>query len=131
MAKLILFVWQLPQHILAGILFLIFRKIYIYPGYSIVENHQVKVYLFLGFPGGISLGNYIFLNARIASKRTIAHEYGHSRQSLYLGPLYLLIVGLPSITMNLMSRKNPEFAKNYYNRFPENWADKLGNVNRG
>lgn len=30
------------------------------------------------------------------SEKTIKHEYGHQLQSYILGPLYLLIIGLPS-----------------------------------
>lgn len=62
--------------------------------------------------------------------RTKKHEYGHSRQSLYLGPLYLIVVGLPSIiwagfVYNLVRKEI-----SYYDVYPENWADKLGGVNR-
>jgi hypothetical protein len=81
-------------------------------------------------PGtGVSLGNYIFLDeaSRVWDRD---HEYGHSRQSKMLGPLYLLIVGLPSVIMNLISRASPKFAAGYYTRFPENWADRLGGVYR-
>ena len=30
------------------------------------------------------------------SKRLLVHEYGHTIQSLILGPLYLIIMGIPS-----------------------------------
>jgi len=29
-------------------------------------------------------------------QRTLVHEYGHTIQSIILGPLYLLIIGIPS-----------------------------------
>jgi hypothetical protein len=85
------------------------------------------------FPGGISLGAYILISEnsyKDKRNRTKKHEYGHTRQSLYLGPLYLLVVGLPSAIWagwiyNLVKHK-----VSYYSIFPENWADKLGEVNR-
>lgn len=42
--------------------------------------------------------DFIFLS-KIAqhSDSTIKHEYGHTIQSKYLGWLYLIIIGLPSI----------------------------------
>lgn len=46
--------------------------------------------------GGISLGKYIIVS-QWATQKTIMHEYGHCLQSKILGPLYLLVVGLPSI----------------------------------
>ena len=61
-------------------------------------------------PYGISLGLFIFIppQARFYNadkyhfsddeirERLVVHEYGHTIQSLILGPLYFLIVGLPS-----------------------------------
>jgi hypothetical protein len=49
-----------------------------------------------------------------------------------LGPVYLIIVGIPSISRVLYSRwyyKNYGHSwKNYFKGFPENWADKLGGI---
>jgi len=125
--NLILYIWQLPQHMLALIL-IRFSKAEFDEKYQTSRVYRTKK-LF-----GISLGQYIIMNTH-HDYQTIQHEYGHSIQSLYFGPLYLLIVGLPSITMNIISRidyrfGNKKFYYNYYNRWPENWADKLGGVNR-
>jgi hypothetical protein len=58
------------------------------------------------------------------------HELGHQRQSEMFGPLYLLIVGLPSIIRARIwvGRKLPPL--DYYKGWPENQADKLGGVER-
>ena len=32
---------------------------------------------------------------------TVSHEHGHQKQSMYLGWLYLLIIGLPSALRNI------------------------------
>lgn len=61
-----------------------------------------------------------------------AHEWGHSIQSLIFGPLYLLVIGIPSVMRGSISHwhynKNDNW--DYYNGFPENWADKIGGVQR-
>lgn len=64
------------------------------------------------------------------------HEYGHTIQSRYLGPLYLLVIGLPSILGNIWDRINHKtwmYSKScqwYYNQPWEKWADLLGRVDR-
>lgn len=57
----------------------------------------------------LSLGMFIFLTDKPPrdrrglvphveiSRRMLVHEYGHTVQSLILGPLYLPVVGLPSL----------------------------------
>lgn len=83
------YIWQLPQNIIA----------LIYLSYLIVENQIPAITKYKGIKvytkyssGSVTLGNYIFISPR-ATKNTIKHEYGHTRQSLYLGPLYLIIIG--------------------------------------
>ena len=131
--KWLLFIWQLPQCLLALVLIgkdkLKFRQsIRNRPIYSGPMNY------------GISLGQYILMgdfDFQPGSDPCVSyHEWGHTRQSLYLGWLYLLIVGLPSIVMNMMSSRSllhgsGKFNANYYNRWPESWADKLGGVRHG
>ena len=46
--------------------------------------------------GGLSLGLFIFV-PRNPSEGILVHEYGHCIQSLILGPLYLPLVGVPSL----------------------------------
>ena len=60
----------------------------------------------------LSLGPFIFLTDKLPrdrsgkipdpeiSRRLLVHEYGHTVQSLILGPLYLPVVGLPSALWN-------------------------------
>lgn len=125
-ATILRWIWEFPQHLLG----LILTKLY---DVEYKETYKgVDVYVG-NFPGGISLGTYILISEnsyKDKRNRTKKHEYGHTRQSLYLGPLYLLVVGLPSAIWagwiyNLVKRK-----VSYYSVFPENWADKLGEVNR-
>lgn len=78
--------------------------------------------------GGISLGMFIFSSKEIM----LDHEYGHSIQSLILGPLYLFVVGIPSyIWCNLpyFTKKRREKNIAYSSLYCEKWADKI--VNKG
>lgn len=117
------YIWQLPQNIIA----------LIYLSYLIVENQipaitkykEIKVYTKYS-SGSVTLGNYIFISPK-ATENTIKHEYGHTRQSLYLGPLYLIIIGIPSILW-AMIHKTIAPDKLYSWLYTEAWADKLGNV---
>ena len=117
--------WELPQTLLGWLFVHVFYKME-----SLDDHKDVKVGYLARKRFGISLGRYIIIYRRVSNK-TLPHEYGHTRQSKMLGPLYLLVVGIPSVVLNVLSRIiRGNFASNYYNRFPENWADKLGNVSR-
>ena len=72
--------------------------------------------------GGISLGCFIFLSKYSAKKETtILHELGHVKQSHILGPIYLFIIGIPSILWATFGDDN----KCYYSVYTESWANKL------
>jgi hypothetical protein len=81
------------------------------------------------------LGKYIILNELYFYDKeyldeTIDHEYGHYLQGMMFGWLYLIVIGIPSLMNNLIARVNKPFSNDYYNKYPEKWADKLGGVNR-
>lgn len=121
--RVLRYIWELPQNLLG----LLLRAIYKgtdseYEGAVVRRSQKMQ--------GGISLGRYIIVS-RYASRKTVMHEYGHCRQSLYLGPLYLLVVGLPSIIWaGLYGRVFKQTENGYYRFITERWADKLGNVKR-
>lgn len=83
--------------------------------------------------GGVSLGAFVFVSASLPENQAeamIAHEYGHAVQSLLLGPLYLPLIGIPSLVWcNFPYCKRLRAAKNLpYSAFwVERWADHLGN----
>lgn len=66
-------------------------------------------------------------------KKLLVHEYGHTVQSLILGPLYLPLIGIPSFTRAavrtalspLISKRGKEL-KSYYSFYTEKWANILG-----
>ena len=92
---------------------------------------------------GISLGKFIFVpkkkNARANASSELSpadkvdpflldHEYGHTIQSLILGPFYLLAVGAPSMLWNRLpyfQRKRKQSGKSYYSAPFEKSANTL------
>lgn len=125
--KILLQLWQLPQNIV-GLIVSQFTWLY-----TVIEYKDAKIRVCPDFPGGISLGYFIIVNNLPCSDKTwnsIKHEYGHSLQSLYLGPLYLLVVGLPSLLWAAFYKYNPANPNGYYTFYTEKWADKLGEVIR-
>lgn len=119
MKNILLYLWQLPQNIL-GLLFLLFIR-----GEKQHYLYRVRFYTAPKFKGGISLGQYIIMGHE--NENTVRHEYGHSLQSKMLGPLYLLVVGLPSVIHAWLCDCHTH---SYYDFFCELWADKLGKVKR-
>lgn len=98
----------------------------------------MRYYWIKGWDNGISLGDYVLLGTiyHNPTYRTQEHEWGHTRQSLIFGPLYLLFIGLPSGLGNLWARiahkswSAKARDKWYYSQPWERWADKLGGVVR-
>lgn len=61
--------------------------------------------------------------------RVLVHEYGHTIQSVILGPLYLLVISIPSgLWCNLpqAAAYRKKHKVSYYAFYPEKWADHLG-----
>lgn len=126
--------WGILQTLLGLILFVqhIKSRHFIYHG-AIITEWNTKT--------SISLGLFVFvtanpffaekfedhLNVDECSKRLLVHEYGHTIQSLILGPLYLIVIGIPSTLWGFLGakkRKNEEIAYGAF--FTEGWANRLG-----
>lgn len=133
MKKVLFYIWQLPQNLLGLILLLFYRKEQKFDYKSDINFYETPE-----MPSGISLGQYVIVRHKYYVD-ALNHEYGHTKQSKYLGPLYLLVIGLPSLIGNLIDRiiltniLHWSYAKTYkwyYNLPWEKWADKLGGVTR-
>lgn len=131
--RCVLFAWELPQNIVGlATYFSLKRK------GKILKTEFGQERLFIETPHrGVSLGLFIFWTKRSNRFKNLAndckmHEFGHSIQSRILGPLYLVIVGLPSAMRHFYSiwhiRKTGTNWNAYYAGFPEKWADKLGGI---
>lgn len=86
--------------------------------------------------GGISLGKYSIVASyhyrktlEEALKRdTVRHEaIGHAKQSRWLGPFYLLVIGLQSALHAALCACKTH---NYHDMWFEKWADKIAGVKR-
>ena len=122
--NLILFIWQLPQHIVALIYF----------GYLVMmckdlgvdSRYKQATVIPCVMRGAVTLGNYIFVGLNSEYRKTVKHELGHTIQSKILGPLYLIVIGIPSITYCGLRRTFPSLRKkNYYDFYTERWANNL------
>lgn len=123
--KIIWFLWGLPQNLIGGIMYLMFSWKAIK-----IEKYKDSVIVFLpGNVGAVSLGMFIFFFANFGSRTEYIkrHEYGHSIQSKILGPLYLLVIGVPSIIWaSFFAEYRRRNKISYYDFYPEKWANKLG-----
>ena len=122
--NLILFIWQLPQHLLA----------ILYIGYLVMmskdlgvdSRYKQAIVIPCVMQGAITLGNYVFVGLNSEYRKTVKHELGHTIQSKILGPLYLIVIGIPSITYCGLRRIFPSLRKkNYYDFYTEKWANNL------
>lgn len=116
--------WGLPQTLLGAIIYL--------------KNRQCPHVVYRGCidtkwnsRGGMSLGLFIFTPQKEddRTEQVRVHEYGHCIQSLLLGPLYLIVVGIVSYTWaNLPYFRKMRREKKilYTSCFVESWASKWG-----
>lgn len=128
MKKLLFILWQCTWggiQSLAGAvlcLCLIGKRHYSYHGAMVTE---------WSYGGSVSLGMFLFVSVSTSDdhrRKLTAHEYGHSVQSLILGPLYLLVIGLPSIIwagLPPLKRLRQRRSISYYRLYTEKWANRL------
>lgn len=140
MRRILYWVWQCTwgclQSILGLLVFLVHirDKHFLYHGAVITQwNGQSSV----------SLGLFVFVTNKPyfyeklkdrytledLSQRLLVHEYGHTIQSLILGPLYLIVMGIPSTLWGFLpslSRKRKKSGLSYFSFFTEKWANQLG-----
>ena len=122
--NLILFIWQLPQHLLAilyiGYLVMMCKDL------GIDSRYKQAIVIPCVMRGAVTLGCYVFVGLNSEYRKTVKHELGHTIQSKILGPLYLIVIGIPSITYCGLRRIFPSLRKkNYYDFYTEKWANNL------
>ncbi len=113
-------IWQLPQTLVGAFMWLYFK---ILGDVEFITEKNLNMAFKSGWMrGGISLGNFSFVSTRLSkSEESIAHEQlGHSTQSHILGPLYLFVIGLPSLIWAVVYWR---FKKCYYSFFTESWSN--------
>lgn len=82
-----------------------------------------------GNRGGLSLGIFIFLSTGPGSDRLglCAHEYGHTIQCLLLGPLYWIVIAVPSVIWcHCFAGYRKRHGVSYDALYCEHWATAWG-----
>ncbi len=129
--------WGAPQSLCGLILLLLLgkQKRGVYRCAVLTQYSPSTLPRFFRNLASVSLGMFIFVNRGEnprpeAVSAVASHEYGHTIQSLLLGPLYLPLVGLPSfLWCRRYSKHRAAYASrgiSYYSRYPEKQATKLG-----
>ncbi len=125
---LVQFTWALPQNIVGLIGFLILHRNHKWERFHNAFITYVEAENF----GGVSLGIFIFINPKRKGDwlhDTRIHEYGHTIQSLALGPVWFLVIAIPSfIWCNLPAfvKMRKEGGVSYYKAYCEGWANLWG-----
>lgn len=127
--------WCLPQNVIGFFVYLwslisgtlVGRRVSrAYGGKFDIVSHD-----WARFSGSLSLGEFRFIHMHSDTEsrlNTIYHEYGHTIQSYILGPLYLLVIGLPSIIWcELFRWYRLKYDKPYDWFYTEKFATYLGN----
>ena len=124
MKNLLFWIWQwtwgFPQTFIGFIVFLICRK-------SPHSTYRGCIVTHWGKRDSLGMGMFLFLGCDDPQVRV--HEFGHSVQSLILGPLFLPVMGIPSfLWCNLppCRRLRKEKGISYYRFYPESTANCLG-----
>lgn len=117
LVQTVLTIWQLPQCILGALV------AWYYGGevnrYTLHGIYSVWLWCSKKQRDGISLGCFVVLPWS-TSCDAVWHELGHCIQSLYLGWLYIPVIGIPSI-IHAMFHKGD----NYRHFYTEKWADNI------
>jgi hypothetical protein len=121
MRNIILWTWCFPQMLL-GCLVKLFTR-----ARKVGDHYEYNIE-----SGSVSLGKYIFLCPSHWNNEIVyCHECGHQKQSMMLGWLYLIVIGIPSIIWaGCFKRFRKKYNISYYTFFTESWADRLGGVKR-
>lgn len=119
--------WGLPQNLVGLFFYLYYRR----KGCAHFRYQGAFGVVWTQRSGSMSMGSFLFMHPSWtpADRALLAHEYGHTIQSLFFGPFYLLMVGLPSLLwagLPRFQRFRRETRRGYYTVFPEKQASSLG-----
>lgn len=122
--------WGLVQNLLGAFLFLFLnlkergRRISYFHGALVCSWH---------LSGSMGLGMFIFFGNSSKDEASAhalkVHEFGHTIQSCILGPLYLFVIGLPSLAwanIPYFRTRRRTHHISYFVFYPEKWANAEG-----
>lgn len=123
-----LWAWQSPQNALG---LAVTGLALLCGGRTLISDGAARVTMAM-WRGSVSLGRYIVLSRRAVlgegRERALLHEMGHQVQSLMLGPLYLPVVGLPSLAWASLRRLGLFRDFGYGDFYTERWADEIAGL---
>ena len=125
---LVQWTWSLPVNIVGLVAYLICTKV---KGYKHQKFGYSNIVYIPWNQGGLSMGLFIFMRDGHPDKEwtynTRIHEYGHTWQCLLLGPLYYLVIAIPSaIWCNFFANYRKKNNVSYYKLYCESWANNWG-----
>lgn len=112
--------WCLPQTLIGFLWMLVVKLLDRSARIMLRDRGRVVAVQYARLRGGVSLGQFVFFEDSL-----YCHEYGHYRQSLMSGPLYLLIIGLPSIGWAILKNAGFFADSDYMDFYTERWAENL------
>ena len=121
LSRMVQVLWGMPQNALGAMLYACLlrrRRHYAYRSAYVTE---------WTLDSGLSLGMFIFV-PRGCPHTLVVHEYGHTLQSLILGPLYLVAIVAPSLVwagVPTLRRYRASHDYSYYRFYCERWANLL------
>lgn len=113
--------WGFPQTLLGFIIYLI----------NLDKPHALYhgcVVTHWGISGSLGVGMFLFIG-RNKDPQVLVHEFGHSVQSAFLGPLFLPVMGIPSFlwcNLPFCRKLRREKGISYYRFYSESTANRLG-----
>lgn len=125
---LVQFTWALPQNLVGLAAFLILKRNHEWERF----HNSFVTYVEHKNLGGVSVGIFIFMNPKRTDEwrnDTRIHEYGHTIQSLVLGPIWPLVIALPSViwcNTPALVKLRKEKDVSYYTLYCEGWANLWG-----
>lgn len=112
--------WGFPQTLIGFVIYLVnIRKPH--------EMYRGCVVTHWDNGGSMGMGMFLFLGRD--DSRVRIHEFGHSVQSLFLGPLFLPVMGIPSFlwcNLPFCRKIRREKGISYYRFYPESNANRMG-----
>jgi len=125
------FTWGILQNVLGALILLVLtiinplRNHFYYHGAIVTEWR---------FDFSCGCGMFIFYGHKDAkdSKEVLVHEYGHTLQSIVLGPLFMFVIAIPSMLwafipyfVKLRKRRNIKYVDFYCEKWANKWGEKV------
>lgn len=127
--NIVLAIWQLPQILLGLVMLLIFRNKTEYTNpYNGITVWNVNSHGAFG-TACFSTGP-IIVTCEGAGEETLKHETGHSKDSCLFGPIFHIIISIPSICFFWYKRIKKKDQEWYYSCWTEVRAERNGMTNR-